>query len=109
MSLPQAAQLTRAFLPCAFLPHRLSSNGPRLTAALRCSTRGGLEMGEQLRELTGLLEARDYLTRMEGVGQLLEQCQARPQLISAHLVQVSACSCLPLPSRQGYFHWASGD
>lgn len=51
---------------------------------------------EQLRELTRLLEAKDYRSRMEGVGQLLGHCQAKPELITANLVQVSAAP--PLPS-----------
>ncbi|XP_036922745.1 TOG array regulator of axonemal microtubules protein 2 isoform X1 [Sturnira hondurensis] len=65
----------------------LSSNGPRL-ATLRFSKRGGSEMVEQLRELTRLLEAKDYQSRREGVGQLLEHCKAKPELITANLVQV---------------------
>ncbi|XP_070429055.1 TOG array regulator of axonemal microtubules protein 2 isoform X3 [Equus przewalskii] len=65
----------------------LSSNGPRL-AGLRSSMRGGLEMVEQLRELTRLLEAKEYQSRMEGVGRLLEHCKAKPELITANLVQV---------------------
>ncbi|KAG8510213.1 TOG array regulator of axonemal microtubules protein 2, partial [Galemys pyrenaicus] len=67
--------------------HGLSSNGPRLTG-LRSSTRGGLEMGEQLRELTRLLEAKEYQSRMEGVERLLEHCKAKPELIAANVVQV---------------------
>ncbi|XP_032095080.1 TOG array regulator of axonemal microtubules protein 2 isoform X2 [Sapajus apella] len=65
----------------------LSSNGPRLVG-LRSSLRGGWEMVEQLRELTRLLEAKDFRSRMEGVGRLLELCQAKPELVAAHLVQV---------------------
>uniref|UniRef100_G1PGI9 TOG array regulator of axonemal microtubules 2 n=1 Tax=Myotis lucifugus TaxID=59463 RepID=G1PGI9_MYOLU len=65
----------------------LSSNGPRL-AGLRSSRRGGSEMAEQLRELTQLLEAKDHQSRMEGVGRLLEHCKAKPELITANLVQV---------------------
>ncbi|XP_036729511.1 TOG array regulator of axonemal microtubules protein 2 isoform X2 [Balaenoptera musculus] len=65
----------------------LSSSGPRL-AGLRSSMRGGLETVEQLRELTRLLEAKEYQSRMEGVGRLLEHCKARPELITANLVQV---------------------
>ncbi|XP_077008611.1 TOG array regulator of axonemal microtubules protein 2 isoform X1 [Tamandua tetradactyla] len=65
----------------------LSSNGPRLVG-LRSSLRGGVEMVEQLRELTQLLEAKDYQSRMEGVGRLLEHCKAKPELITANLVQV---------------------
>uniref|UniRef100_A0A8C0CYK5 TOG array regulator of axonemal microtubules 2 n=1 Tax=Balaenoptera musculus TaxID=9771 RepID=A0A8C0CYK5_BALMU len=61
--------------------------GPRL-AGLRSSMRGGLETVEQLRELTRLLEAKEYQSRMEGVGRLLEHCKARPELITANLVQV---------------------
>ncbi|XP_064350719.1 TOG array regulator of axonemal microtubules protein 2 isoform X2 [Camelus dromedarius] len=67
----------------------LSSNGPRLTG-LRSSMRGGLEMVGQLRDLTRLLEAKDYQSRMEGVGQLLEHCKAKPELITTNLVQVFA-------------------
>ncbi|XP_054977746.1 TOG array regulator of axonemal microtubules protein 2 isoform X2 [Sorex araneus] len=67
--------------------HRLSSHGPPLMA-LRSSVRAGVEMGEQLQELTRLLEAKEYQARMEGVGQLLEHCRARPELISANLIQV---------------------
>lgn len=76
------------------LPLRLQSEGPRL-AGLRSSRRGGAETVEQLRELTRLLEAKDPQSRVEGVGQLLEHCTARPELIAANLVQVS---CPPLPS-----------
>ncbi|XP_046517437.1 TOG array regulator of axonemal microtubules protein 2 isoform X3 [Equus quagga] len=65
----------------------LSSNGPQL-AGLRSSMRGGLETVEQLRELTRLLEAKEYQSRMEGVGRLLEHCKAKPELITANLVQV---------------------
>nr|XP_020741937.1 crescerin-2 isoform X2 [Odocoileus virginianus texanus] len=65
----------------------LSSNGPRLVG-LRSSIRGGLEMVEQLRELTRLLEAKEYQSRMEGVGRLVEHCRAKPELIIANLVQV---------------------
>ncbi|XP_037600569.1 TOG array regulator of axonemal microtubules protein 2 isoform X3 [Cebus imitator] len=65
----------------------LSSNGPRLVG-LRSSLRGGREMVEQLRELTRLLEAKDFRSRMEGVGRLLELCQAKPELVAAHLVQI---------------------
>nr|XP_039319862.1 TOG array regulator of axonemal microtubules protein 2 isoform X2 [Saimiri boliviensis boliviensis] len=65
----------------------LSSNGPRLVG-LRSSLRGAREMVEQLRELTRLLEAKDFRSRMEGVGRLLELCEARPEVVAAHLVQV---------------------
>uniref|UniRef100_A0A8C8YJ42 TOG array regulator of axonemal microtubules 2 n=1 Tax=Prolemur simus TaxID=1328070 RepID=A0A8C8YJ42_PROSS len=65
----------------------LSSNGPRL-AGLCSSLRGAGEMGEQLRELTRLLEAKDSRSRMEGVARLLEHCRAQPELITTHLVQV---------------------
>ncbi|KAM9720503.1 TOG array regulator of axonemal microtubules protein 2 isoform 2-T2 [Dama dama] len=65
----------------------LSSNGPWLVG-LRSSIRGGLEMVEQLRELTRLLEAKEYQSRMEGVGRLVEHCRAKPELIIANLVQV---------------------
>lgn len=79
---------------------RLSSNGPRL-AGLRSSRRGGSEMVEQLRELTRLLEAKDHQSRMEGVGRLLEHCKAKPELITANLVQVSPPSPSPLSLSMG--------
>lgn len=82
------------------LPRRLSSSGPQL-AGLRSSTRGGLEMAEQLRELTRLLEAEEYQSRMEGVGRLLEHCKAKPELITANLVRVSAAPSLPCLSLVG--------
>ncbi|XP_011811675.1 PREDICTED: protein FAM179A isoform X2 [Colobus angolensis palliatus] len=64
-----------------------SSNGPRLVGL--CSMlQGGGEMVEQLRELMRLLEAKDFRSRMEGVGRLLEFCKAKPELVAAHLVQV---------------------
>ncbi|XP_054403659.1 TOG array regulator of axonemal microtubules protein 2 [Pongo abelii] len=65
----------------------LSSNGPRLVG-LRSTLQGRGEMVEQLRELTRLLEAKDFRSRMEGVGRLLELCKAKPELVAAHLVQV---------------------
>ncbi|XP_058523410.1 TOG array regulator of axonemal microtubules protein 2 isoform X2 [Ochotona princeps] len=65
----------------------LSSNGPRLVG-LRASVRGGTERVEQLRELMRLLEAKDYQSRMDGVGRLLEHCETKPELITANLVQV---------------------
>ncbi|XP_075392183.1 TOG array regulator of axonemal microtubules protein 2 [Tenrec ecaudatus] len=65
----------------------LSFNSPRLLG-LRSSARGGTEMVGQLRELTRLLEAKEYQARMEGVGRLLEYCKTRPELITANLVQV---------------------
>nr|XP_012643784.1 crescerin-2 isoform X3 [Microcebus murinus] len=65
----------------------LSSNGPQL-AGLRSSLRGAGQVGEQLRELTRLLEAKDSRSRMEGVARLLEHCRAEPELITTHLVQV---------------------
>lgn len=46
-------------------------------------------MVEQLRELLRLLEAKDFQSRMEGVGRLLEHCKAQPDLITTNLVQVS--------------------
>ncbi|XP_031790053.1 TOG array regulator of axonemal microtubules protein 2 isoform X3 [Piliocolobus tephrosceles] len=64
-----------------------SSNGPRLVG-LRSMLQGGGEMVEQLRELMRLLEAKDFRSRMEGVGRLLEFCKAKPELVAAHLVQV---------------------
>lgn len=66
---------------------RLSFNGPR-PVGLRSSLRGGLAMGEQLREVMRLLEAKEYQSRMEGVGRLLEHCKAKPELVTANLVQV---------------------
>uniref|UniRef100_A0A8C0LIP7 TOG array regulator of axonemal microtubules 2 n=1 Tax=Canis lupus dingo TaxID=286419 RepID=A0A8C0LIP7_CANLU len=65
----------------------MGSNGPRLEG-LHSSVRGGLEVTKQLRELMRLLEAKEYQSRMEGVGRLLEHCKARPELITANLVQV---------------------
>ncbi|XP_047299526.1 TOG array regulator of axonemal microtubules protein 2 isoform X4 [Homo sapiens] len=65
----------------------LSCNGPRLVG-LRSTLQGRGEMVEQLRELTRLLEAKDFRSRMEGVGQLLELCKAKTELVTAHLVQV---------------------
>ncbi|XP_007937008.2 TOG array regulator of axonemal microtubules protein 2 [Orycteropus afer afer] len=65
----------------------LGSNGPRLVG-LRSSMRGGLEMVEQLRELMRLLEAKEYQSRMEGVGQLLEYCKTKPELITTNLIQI---------------------
>lgn len=72
------------------LPPRLDSNGPRLLG-LRSSVavaRGGVETAEQLRELTRLLEAKEFQARMEGVGKLLGYCKAKPELVAANLVQV---------------------
>ncbi|XP_022347257.1 TOG array regulator of axonemal microtubules protein 2 isoform X3 [Enhydra lutris kenyoni] len=66
----------------------LSSNGPRRLAGLRSSVRGGLQVAEKLRELTRLLEAKEYQSRMEGVGRLLQHCKTTPELITANLVQV---------------------
>ncbi|XP_030655761.1 TOG array regulator of axonemal microtubules protein 2 isoform X3 [Nomascus leucogenys] len=65
----------------------LSCNGPRLVG-LRSTLQGHREMVEQLREVTRLLEAKDFRSRMEGVGRLLEICKAKPELVAAHLVQV---------------------
>ncbi|XP_032609153.1 TOG array regulator of axonemal microtubules protein 2 isoform X1 [Hylobates moloch] len=65
----------------------LSCNGPRLVG-LRSTLQGHREMVEQLQEVTRLLEAKDFRSRMEGVGRLLETCKAKPELVSAHLVQV---------------------
>uniref|UniRef100_A0A2K5TMI6 TOG array regulator of axonemal microtubules 2 n=1 Tax=Macaca fascicularis TaxID=9541 RepID=A0A2K5TMI6_MACFA len=64
-----------------------SSNGPRLVG-LRSMLQGSGEMVEQLRELMRLLEAKDFRSRMEGVGRLLDFCKAKPELVAAHLVQV---------------------
>ncbi|XP_062934758.1 TOG array regulator of axonemal microtubules protein 2 [Cynocephalus volans] len=65
----------------------LGPRGPRL-AGPRSSLRGGVEMVEQLRALTRLLEAKEYQSRMEGVGRLLEHCSTKPEVIAANLVQV---------------------
>ncbi|XP_013378123.1 PREDICTED: protein FAM179A isoform X2 [Chinchilla lanigera] len=65
---------------------RFGSSGLRLV--VHSSVRGGLEIAEQLRELTRLLEAKEYQSRMEGVGRLLEYCRTKPELIMANLVQV---------------------
>ncbi|XP_029387513.1 TOG array regulator of axonemal microtubules protein 2 [Mus pahari] len=72
------------------LPHHegLGSNGPRLMGLRSSSVRGSVEMAEQLRELTRLLEAKEFQARMEGVGKLLEYCKAKPELVAANLVQV---------------------
>ncbi|XP_063086484.1 TOG array regulator of axonemal microtubules protein 2 isoform X2 [Cavia porcellus] len=64
----------------------LGSSGLRL--AMHSSLRGGMEIAERLRELTRLLEAKEYQSRMEGVGRLLEHCETKPELIMANLVQV---------------------
>lgn len=81
-------------MPCS-LP-RFSSNGPRLVGP-RSVLQGGGEMVEQLRELMRLLEAKDFRSRMEGVGRLLEFCKAKPELVAAHLVQVST-TCFYSPT-----------
>uniref|UniRef100_A0A8C6AYD1 TOG array regulator of axonemal microtubules 2 n=1 Tax=Monodon monoceros TaxID=40151 RepID=A0A8C6AYD1_MONMO len=71
-----------------------SAKGRKVSRSLWCGcacpppTRGGLEMAEQPRELTRLLEAEEYQSRMEGVGRLLEHCKAKPELITANLVRV---------------------
>ncbi|KAM5143183.1 TOG array regulator of axonemal microtubules protein 2 isoform 2-T2 [Callospermophilus lateralis] len=65
----------------------LGSNGPR-RVGLRSSAWGGVEAEEQLRELVRLLEAKEYQSRMDGVGRLLEHCETKPELIIANLVQV---------------------
>ncbi|XP_006524462.1 TOG array regulator of axonemal microtubules protein 2 isoform X4 [Mus musculus] len=70
------------------LPPRLGSNGPRLMGLRSSSVRGSVETSEQLRELTRLLEAKEFQARMEGVGKLLEYCKAKPELVAANLVQV---------------------
>ncbi|XP_048209556.1 TOG array regulator of axonemal microtubules protein 2 isoform X2 [Perognathus longimembris pacificus] len=83
-------KVLRSLVPCENgLPTEegLGSSGLRLTG-LRSSTRGAAETVEQLRELTRLLEAKEYQLRMEGVGRLLECCKTRPELITSHLVQV---------------------
>ncbi|KAM5291655.1 TOG array regulator of axonemal microtubules protein 2 [Ctenodactylus gundi] len=63
----------------------LGPSGPQLAelASLR-----GVETVEQVRELTRLLVAKDYQLRMEGVARFLKCCQAQPELVAAHLVQV---------------------
>ncbi|XP_031211959.1 TOG array regulator of axonemal microtubules protein 2 isoform X2 [Mastomys coucha] len=65
----------------------LGSNGPPLMV-LRSTMRGGVEMAEQLQDLTRLLEAKEFQSRMEGVGKLLEYCKTTPELVAANLVQV---------------------
>ncbi|KAM4803793.1 TOG array regulator of axonemal microtubules protein 2 [Urocitellus parryii] len=65
----------------------LGSNGLR-RVGLRSSAWGGGEAEEQLRELLRLLEAKEYQSRMDGVGRLLEHCKTKPELITANLVQV---------------------
>lgn len=62
--------------------------------------RGGVETAEQLRELTRLLEAKEFQARMEGVGKLLGYCKAKPELVAANLVQVST------HTRPPYFSWS---
>lgn len=79
------------------LRYRLGPNGRRLVG-LRSSLRGGAEAVEQLRELMRLLEAKDYQSRMEGVGRLLEHCKAKPDVITSNLAQVSAAP--PLLAQQ---------
>lgn len=76
----------------AFIPPlpRLGPNGPQRRVGLRSSAWGGVEAEEQLRALVRLLEAKEYQSRMEGVGRLLEHCKTKPELIIANLVQVSA-------------------
>ncbi|KAM4866906.1 TOG array regulator of axonemal microtubules protein 2 [Thomomys bottae] len=83
-------KVLRSLAPCEnglSTEEGLGSNGPRL-AGLCSSTHGGAEMVEQLRELMRLLEAKEYQSRMEGVGRLLEYCKTKPVLITSHLVQV---------------------
>ncbi|XP_073905520.1 TOG array regulator of axonemal microtubules protein 2 isoform X2 [Castor canadensis] len=65
----------------------LASNSLRM-AGLRFSMRGGAEMVEQLRELMRLLEAKEYQSRMEGIGRLLEYCRTKPELITTNVVEV---------------------
>lgn len=81
------------------LPSRLGSNGPPLMV-LRSTMRGGVEMAEQLQDLTRLLEAKEFQARMEGVGKLLEYCKTKPELVAANLVQVSTHTVLPYFSNQ---------
>lgn len=78
---------------------------------LRSSMRGGVEMAEQLRELTRLLEAKEFLARMEGIGKLLEYCKAKPELIAANLVQVSTHPILPVGAGSIWraLTWFGGD
>lgn len=82
-SFPGAAQVRRLF-------HTGSAPMAPGCGAACSSMRGGLEMVEQLRELARLLEAKEYQSRMEGVGAFVEHCRAKPALIIANLVQVSA-------------------
>uniref|UniRef100_A0A8C0VZJ9 TOG domain-containing protein n=1 Tax=Castor canadensis TaxID=51338 RepID=A0A8C0VZJ9_CASCN len=42
----------------------------------------------QLRELMRLLEAKEYQSRMEGIGRLLEYCRTKPELITTNVVEV---------------------
>ncbi|XP_049760101.1 TOG array regulator of axonemal microtubules protein 2 [Elephas maximus indicus] len=89
--LPSAkgCKVSRSLVVCENgLPEeRPGFNGPRLMG-LRSSMRCGVEMVEQLRQLMRLLEAKEYQSRMEGVGQLLGHCKTKPELITANLVQV---------------------
>nr|XP_003411902.2 TOG array regulator of axonemal microtubules protein 2 [Loxodonta africana] len=89
--LPSAkgCKVSRSLVVCEDgLPEeRPGFNGPRLMG-LRSSMRCGVEMVEQLRQLMRLLEAKEYQSRMEGVGQLLGHCKTKPELITANLVQV---------------------
>uniref|UniRef100_A0A8C5KN18 TOG array regulator of axonemal microtubules 2 n=1 Tax=Jaculus jaculus TaxID=51337 RepID=A0A8C5KN18_JACJA len=66
----------------------LGSKGPRLLGLRPSVHGGGMEMAEQLREMMRLLEAKEYQSRMAGVGRLLEHCKAKPELIAANLVEV---------------------
>uniref|UniRef100_A0A8C7BCS6 TOG array regulator of axonemal microtubules 2 n=1 Tax=Neovison vison TaxID=452646 RepID=A0A8C7BCS6_NEOVI len=67
-----------------------SAKGRKVSRSLVLSENGlpGEDGYEKLRELTRLLEAKEYQSRMEGVGRLLELCKATPELITANLVQV---------------------
>ncbi|NWR54308.1 TGRM2 protein, partial [Bucorvus abyssinicus] len=47
-----------------------------------------LEETEQLNELSKLLTAKEFQTRMRGVVLLLDYCKSSPQLISTNIVQI---------------------
>ncbi|XP_074899244.1 TOG array regulator of axonemal microtubules protein 2-like [Buteo buteo] len=59
---------------------------PRQTVR-RTSLRTAEEI-EQLRELSRLLTATEFQTRMEGVDLLLDHCRSSPQFVSTNIVQI---------------------
>ncbi|XP_040849903.1 TOG array regulator of axonemal microtubules protein 2 isoform X2 [Ochotona curzoniae] len=67
-----------------------SAKGRKVSRSLLAYENGmPMEEGvEQLRELMRLLEAKEYQSRMDGVGRLLEHCETKPELITANLMQV---------------------